>query len=76
MFDLENPKLAELAVIEGFAEPIDLIEAYVTDSLVPAICMNDNCDASAELEPDQDHGFCEHCGTQTMKSALILAGII
>lgn len=30
----------------------------------------------AEVCPDQDRGFCEVCGTNTMDSALVLAGII
>ena len=76
MFDLSHPKLADLAALEGFAEPIDLVEAYATDSIVPAICTKRHCDASADLEPDQDRGFCETCGTHTMQSALILAGMI
>lgn len=28
------------------------------------------------VEPDCDSGWCENCETQTVKSALILAGII
>jgi len=42
----------------------------------PAICMNDGCDYTAEMEPDQDRGWCEACGTNTVASALILAGLI
>jgi hypothetical protein len=29
-----------------------------------------------EMESDQDAGYCEACGGQTMVSALILAGLI
>lgn len=57
MLDLSNPRLADLVALEGFAEPIDLVEAYITDSIVPAICTNVHCNASADLEPDQDRGF-------------------
>ena len=46
------------------------------DSVSPAICMNEGCEYTAEMEPDQDRGFCEVCETNTMVSALVLAGII
>jgi hypothetical protein len=35
-----------------------------------------DCDYATEVEPDQDRGWCESCGTNTVKSALILAGLI
>jgi hypothetical protein len=38
--------------------------------------MNAGCDYTAEMEPDQDRGWCEVCNTNSMKSALVLAGII
>ena len=69
-------KLNTLCEIEGFEDSLDLIEAYIMDSIVPAICMNEGCDATADMEPDQDKGFCEQCRTNTMKSALILGGVI
>ena len=53
-----------------------LLAAVITDSVSPAICLNENCDYTAEMEPDQDRGFCEACGTNSVASALILAGII
>ena len=46
------------------------------DSVCPGICMNSGCDYTVEVEPDQDRGYCERCGTQTVKAALVLAGII
>ena len=69
-------KLDKLTEIEGFSNVEDLLEATITDSVSPAICMNDGCSYSAEMEPDQDRGWCEECGTNSMKSALVLAGII
>jgi len=42
----------------------------------PAICMTDGCDYTTEMEPDQDQGFCEACGGNTVTSALVLAGLI
>jgi hypothetical protein len=79
----ENPKmatrtakLAKLLEIEGFATSDDFAEAFVTDSVCPAICMSDDCDHTTELEPDQDQGWCEACDTGTMTSGLLLMGLI
>lgn len=69
-------KLAKLAEIEGFPSVEALIEGAVFDSVSPAICLNADCDYTAEMEPDQDAGFCEVCRTQSVSSALVLAGII
>ena len=58
--------------LEAIAE-----EAICGDSAgVPAICMNVNCNATYEYEPDQDRGYCEECKTNSVKSILILAGMI
>jgi hypothetical protein len=51
-----------------------MIEATVFDSVSPAICTI--CGYTAEMEPDQDRGYCESCGANTVVSALVLAGII
>lgn len=69
-------KLETLADIEGYADIMDLLEAVSTDSVCPGICMNKDCDYTAEVEPDSTSGWCEECSTQTVKSALILAGVI
>jgi hypothetical protein len=69
-------KLDELVESEGYANLNDLLEAVITDSVCPAICMNDGCSYTCEMEPDQDAGWCEACGTNSVKSALILAGLI
>jgi hypothetical protein len=69
-------KLDQLIEIEGFESEEALLAAVITDSVSPAICLNENCDYTAEMEPDQDRGFCEACGTNSVASALILAGII
>jgi hypothetical protein len=37
----------------------DLLAATITDSMSPVICMNDGCDYTVEMEPDQNVG----CGT-------------
>jgi hypothetical protein len=69
-------KLDQLVESEGFDSLDDLIAATISDSVSPAICLNDGCDYTAEMEPDQDRGWCEACGTNTVASALILAGFI
>jgi hypothetical protein len=69
-------KLMRLCEIEGYKSPYDLFEAVACDSVCPAICMTEGCEHTAEMEPDQDEGYCEECGGNTMMSALRLADII
>lgn len=76
MFNLSYPKLVTLAETEGFGDTTDFLEAYALDSIVPAICMAPDCDHTADLEPDQRAGFCEACGRPSMKSGLVIAGMI
>jgi hypothetical protein len=69
-------KLMTLCDLEGFDSLEDLLQAVATDSVCPAICMTEGCDHTAEMESDQDQGFCEVCGGNTLTSALVLAGLI
>jgi len=69
-------KLRTLMDVEGFDDSLALAEATAMDSVCPAICMNEGCDYTCEMEPDQSQGFCEECRTGSMKSALVLMGII
>jgi hypothetical protein len=73
---MRRAKLDQLVDSEGYDSLDDLIAAAASDSASPAICMNEGCDYTAEMEPDQREGWCEACGTNTVASALILAGII
>jgi hypothetical protein len=66
----------QLVEAEGYDSLDELLEAAALDSVSPSICTNANCDYTAEMEPDQDRGFCENCGTNTVASALVLAGVI
>jgi len=59
-------KLDQLVEFEGFDTLDELLAASIADSVSPAICTNDGCDYTAEMEPDQDRGWCEECGTNTM----------
>jgi hypothetical protein len=69
-------KLDELVESEGYDNLDNLLEAVITDSVCPAICMNDGCAYTCEMEADQDAGWCEAYGTNSVKSALTLAGLI
>jgi hypothetical protein len=69
-------KLDQLIEIEGYDDVVDLFATVLSDSVSPGICINPGCDCTTEVEPDQDRGYCESCRTQTVQSALILAGLI
>jgi hypothetical protein len=73
---LEEQKLATLLEIEGYDSIEALLEAVLGDSVSPAICMNEGCDFTCEMEPDQTRGWCDECRTNSMKAAPVLAGII
>ena len=77
--ELRAAKLAKLVKLEGFESETALFEAAVADSVCPAICCNPgnpDCDYTAEMEPDQDRGWCEMCERGTVVSALMLGGLI
>ena len=69
-------KLNDLLESEGFDDEIEFAETYVLESIVPGICMNHSCSNVYEYEPDQDKGWCDCCASNTVKSGLILAGMI
>lgn len=73
---MNSSKLQKLAEIEGYDDPQDMLNDRICDSLVPAICSNPSCDYTQDMEPDQDKGWCPECEENTLKSCLILAGII
>jgi hypothetical protein len=68
-------KLDELAKDGGHASVGAMLEASVTDSVAPAICTEPECNHTTEMEPDQDAGYCEACGKNSVASALVLAGL-
>ena len=73
--EVSNPKLKLLLEIEGLTYT-QLCQLSVYDSVIPGICMNPGCDYTTGVEPDQSHGWCEVCETQTVKSGAMLVGII
>jgi hypothetical protein len=68
-------KVKTLAKIEGITIE-DMIKRSTFDSVAPGICSNPGCNYTTEVEPDQSHGYCEVCGTQTVTSCLVLMGMI
>jgi len=70
----EGVKLMKLCDTEGFEKIEDLLIEAITDSVCPGICMTEGCDYTMEIEPDQQEGYCEACGGNTVVSALVLAG--
>lgn len=68
-------KLEKLAKSEGM-DVEAMLEAAVFDSVIPGICMNKGCNYTTDVEPDQNQGWCEPCGQQSVCSALVLAQII
>jgi hypothetical protein len=69
-------KLMTLCDREGFKSLNALLKASGSDSICPAICMTEGCDYTTEMESDQDAGYCEACGGNTVTSVLVLAGLI
>jgi hypothetical protein len=69
-------KLNQLLEIEGYDTLEEFAEAVSFDSVSPGICMNDGCHYTTEVEPDQDRGWCEECRANTVRSGLLLAGLI
>ena len=68
-------KLDDLAEIEGMTQE-EMFQEGTFDSVCKGICVNPGCSYTVEVEPDCSSGYCEECKTQTVKSALILAGMI
>ena len=71
-----NQALLTLTADWGYLEPEALVEDYLFEGVMPAICTNQHCGYSTEMEPDQSHGWCENCATNTVVSAAVLMGVI
>ena len=73
MFKKSNQTLLqELAESEGMSVD-ELLEQATFDSVSPGICP---CGYTIEVEPDCREGYCDVCKMGTVKSALVLAGMI
>ena len=51
-----------------------LMERAIMDGVSPGICTV--CGYTTEVEPDQDRGWCEVCKKNTVRSLLVLEGVI
>jgi hypothetical protein len=38
--------------------------------------MNPDCGYTSEVEPDQQEGWCEECEVRSVRSGIVLAGLI
>ncbi len=76
VLSIKASKLVKVCEAEGFATVGDLIALSVADSVCPAICMTEGCDHIAPMESDQEEGYCEVCGGNTLVSVLVLADLI
>jgi hypothetical protein len=74
--EIMDGKLAQLIEIEGYSSLDDILTAALSDSVAPGICIREGCSYTCEVEPDQDAGWCEACGRQSVRSALVLACVI
>ncbi|HEX4497251.1 MAG TPA: hypothetical protein VIE43_16380 [Thermoanaerobaculia bacterium] len=71
----EASKLDALARELGMSV-MEFIDIYALDDVSPGICMNPECDYTTDVEPDQREGWCEECDTTSVKSGVVLAGLI
>ena len=71
----DQEKLDLLCDIENMDE-MEMLERAISDGIAWGICTNPQCDYTTRVEPDSDIGWCEVCGTNTVKSCLILKGIM
>jgi len=71
-------KLDELCDIEGYEDAIDLAKDsdFGPAIINNAICMENNCDYTAPMEPDQDAGWCPICEKLSVSSVHVLLGVI
>lgn len=76
MFDTDNPLLKELAEAEGFDDVMVMLETATFDSIAPGICTDNSCRHTQDCEPDAIANWCEVCEENTVKSCLVIAGII
>jgi hypothetical protein len=69
-------KLITLLKSSGYEALEDFVKAFMADNICPGICMAEGCDCVTEMESDQDEGYCEACGGNTVTSGLVLADLI
>jgi hypothetical protein len=65
-------KLEELVKQAGYSSDLEFIDVIMRESTCLGICMNDGCDYTTDVEPDQTKGYCENCMSNSVKSGLEL----
>ena len=60
----------------GYETQHGMLEDYAYKSVVPGVCKDVDCLAVTDVEPDQDKGWCEICSAPTVKSCLMIWGLI
>ena len=68
-------KIQTLADDWGYSSVNEMIESCGLLA-TPAICMNNHCNYTSDVEPDQSKGWCDRCHTKTVTSCLVLAGVM
>ena len=67
--------LLDLLDKEGYGEDLaGFLDDNGLDSVVPGICWG--CGNIERVEPDEQRGWCGACKRNSVRSALILAGVI
>lgn len=74
--ELGQSKIEDLLEAEGYRDHFEFMEDFIIESVVPGICMTPECGCTTSVEPDCENGWCELCGDQTVKSGLVLMGIM
>ncbi len=69
-------KINDLADIYGYENDMEMLEEFAIESVVPGICTNEDCSYTTDVEPDAETGWCEECETGTVKSCMVLMGVI
>lgn len=73
---MSQEKIDTLCKYEGIT--FDDFAEIMIDSVNPGICMNEDCEYTTDVEPDQTEGWCEVCskGTVMALSELVMAGFL
>ena len=70
-------KVTALLEDSGFNSLEEFLDSpMANDSVVPGICIRKNCDYTTDVESDADRSYCEKCGTKSVKSIMVLLGLI
>lgn len=72
---MSNSMLLDIMAADLGLEVDDMLDEATYDSVAPGICTL--CRTTVDFcEPDARENHCDSCDTYTVKSALVLAGVI